>query len=67
MNAHERRCLAVTDLHEPFASADTDVLGRSDCNPILAHAAPGTKHAQAMTIGIGHYEGVAKSICTVAG
>jgi len=37
LDAAERRRLAVPDLDEPLASAEPDVLGRSDGNPVLTH------------------------------
>jgi len=41
----------VRDLHEPVASTEPNVLGRSDGNPVLAHGMPGKK-ARAIAIKI---------------
>src|SRR6516165_8695032 len=51
LDAAKRRRLAVRDLHEPVASTEPNVLGRSDGNPVLAHGMPGKK-ARAVAIKI---------------
>ena len=51
--------LAMADLHETLASADANVLGRSNCKSSFSPClrAPRCKHAQTMTIRIERDEG----------
>src|SRR6185312_13194041 len=64
LDAPERRGLAVTDLHEAVAAADTNMFGGSHRHPVPAHAAAGTNTRSRWPSGSVATKVVPKSICT---